>query len=151
MSGETPEAPKTSQTPAGTGTDGGASPQTAVRVPAQPDGTAGAAGPDATATTAAPDASAAPGAAAVGERVVARLTWQKLTLLPGLIALVLLGTWLWFRGADLDAIARNALADGNVGLRVRQHIEMTAISTFFVLIIAIPLGIALTRPWLRKA
>ena len=28
---------------------------------------------------------------------------------------------------------------------------MTAISTFFVLIIAIPLGIALTRPWLRKA
>jgi osmoprotectant transport system permease protein len=85
------------------------------------------------------------------ERRLARLTWQKLTILPGVLALVLLGTWLWFRGAELDTIARNSLADGNVPLRLRQHIEMTAISTFFVLIIAIPLGIALTRPWLRKA
>ena len=86
-----------------------------------------------------------------GERVTARLTWQKLTILPGVIALVLLGTWLWFQNAELDAIASNSLADGNVALRVRQHIEMTVISTFFVLIIAIPLGIALTRPLLRKA
>jgi osmoprotectant transport system permease protein len=85
------------------------------------------------------------------ERRLARLTWQKLTILPGVLALVLLGTWLWFRGAELDTIARNSLADGNVPLRLRQHIEMTAISTFFVLIIAIPLGIALTRPWLRQA
>ncbi|MFC4497645.1 ABC transporter permease [Streptomyces ovatisporus] len=116
-------------------------------MPAQPDAPAEAPAPD---TTAAPD-DATPPAHAAGERVVARLTWQKLTILPGLIALVLLGTWLWFRGAELDTIARNALADGNVGLRVRQHIEMTVISTFFVLIIAIPLGIALTRPWLRRA
>ena len=34
---------------------------------------------------------------------------------------------------------------------LRQHIELTAISTFFVLIIAIPLGIALTRRVLRRA
>ena len=86
-----------------------------------------------------------------GERVTARLTWQKLTILPGVIALVLLGTWLWFQNAELDAIASNSLADGNVALRVRQHVEMTVISTFFVLIIAIPLGIALTRPLLHKA
>ncbi|GAA4001235.1 hypothetical protein GCM10022232_44470 [Streptomyces plumbiresistens] len=32
-----------------------------------------------------------------------------------------------------------------------QHIELTAISTFFVLIIAIPLGILLTRKAFRKA
>lgn len=90
-----------------------------------------------------------PAPAADGPR--SRLTWQKLTVLPGVVALVLLGTWLWFQGAELDSIARNSLADGNVLLRLRQHIEMTAISTFFVLIIAIPLGIALTRPWLRRA
>ncbi|SCK20588.1 ABC transporter permease [Streptomyces sp. WMMB 322] len=86
-----------------------------------------------------------------GERLRDRVTWQKLTILPGVLALVLLGTWLWFRGAELDTIARNSLAGGNVALRLRQHIEMTVISTFFVLIIAIPLGIALTRKKLRRA
>ena len=36
-------------------------------------------------------------------------------------------------------------------LALQQHIKLTAISTFFVLIIAIPLGIALTRSKLRRA
>lgn len=80
-----------------------------------------------------------------------RLTWQKLTFLPATVAVGLLATWLWFRGAELDSIARNAIADGNVWLRLRQHIELTVVSTFFVLVIAIPLGIALTRRRLRAA
>ncbi|MFT2019886.1 ABC transporter permease [Streptomyces sp. 796.1] len=80
-----------------------------------------------------------------------RVTWQKLTFLPATVAVGLLVTWLWFRGAELDSIARNAIADGNVWLRLRQHIELTAVSTFFVLLIAIPLGIALTRRALRPA
>lgn len=84
-------------------------------------------------------------------RPAARVSWQKLTFLPVLLALVLLITWLWFDDADLDPIARNSLADGNVWLRVKEHIWLTAVSTFFVLIIAIPLGIALTRRKLRRA
>ncbi|MBJ6632767.1 MULTISPECIES: ABC transporter permease [unclassified Streptomyces] len=74
-----------------------------------------------------------------------RVTWQKLTLLPLLLIAVLLATWLWFEQADLDALTRNALSDGRVSKALWQHIELTAISTFFVLIIAIPLGILLTR------
>ena len=85
------------------------------------------------------------------ESVWARLTWPKLLIIPGLAAAALLYMWLWFRGADLDAVARNSLAGGNVWVRTRQHIEMTVISTFFVLLIAIPLGIALTRKRLRRA
>lgn len=84
-------------------------------------------------------------------RPARRVSWQKLTFLPVFLLLVLLGTWLWFRGADLDAISENALGGGNVWLRLRQHIQLTVISTFFVLIIAIPLGILLTRPRLRRA
>ncbi|MEV0319142.1 ABC transporter permease [Streptomyces sp. NPDC050658] len=80
-----------------------------------------------------------------------RVGWQKLTFLPAFLVLVLLLTWWWFEQADLDSISRNALADGNVWLRLRQHIQLTVISTFFVLIIAIPLGILLTRKKLRKA
>ncbi|WP_370419462.1 ABC transporter permease [Streptomyces sp. QH1-20] len=80
-----------------------------------------------------------------------RITWQKLTFLPAALTLVLLATWLWFRGADLDSIARNSIDNGNVWLRLRQHIYLTVVSTFFVLIIAIPLGILLTRRRLRPA
>ncbi|MEU3097289.1 ABC transporter permease [Streptomyces sp. NPDC006967] len=80
-----------------------------------------------------------------------RMTWQKLTFLPAVLIAVLLATWLWFEQADLDALTRNALSDGQVSKALWQHIELTAISTFFVLIIAIPLGILLTRPRFRGA
>ncbi|MGA5796373.1 ABC transporter permease [Streptomyces cellulosae] len=81
----------------------------------------------------------------------ARVTWQKLTLLPLLLIAVLLATWLWFEQADLDALTRNALSDGRVSKALWQHIELTLISTFFVLIIAIPLGILLTRGQASRA
>ncbi|MDW4905210.1 ABC transporter permease [Streptomyces sp. ADMS] len=81
----------------------------------------------------------------------ARLGWQQLTLLPGLLLAVLLATWLWFRQAELDAISENALSNGQVPKALRQHVELTAISTFFVLVIAIPLGILLTRRAFRRA
>ncbi|MFC6061619.1 ABC transporter permease [Streptomyces ochraceiscleroticus] len=80
-----------------------------------------------------------------------RITWQKATFLPFVLLAALLATWLWFRGAHLDSIAHQAVDDGKVWLALRQHIWLTAVSTFFVLIIAIPLGIALTRAKLRKA
>ncbi|MBM7168999.1 ABC transporter permease [Streptomyces sp. G44] len=84
-------------------------------------------------------------------RQARRVTWQKVTFLPAVLVAVLLLTWGWFQQTDLDSISRNALADGNVWLRLRQHIQLTVISTFFVLVIAIPLGILLTRGKLRRA
>ncbi|MER6956963.1 MULTISPECIES: ABC transporter permease [unclassified Streptomyces] len=80
-----------------------------------------------------------------------RLTWQQLTLVPAFIVALMLATWLWFVQADLDAISKNALSDGQVSKALWQHVELTAISTFFVLIIAIPLGVLLTRRAFRKA
>lgn len=80
-----------------------------------------------------------------------RVSWQKLTFLPVMLIAVLLATWLWFTQADLDALTRNALSGGQVTKALWQHIQLTAISTFFVLIIAIPLGILLTRPTLSRA
>ncbi|MFF8897718.1 ABC transporter permease [Streptomyces lydicus] len=88
-----------------------------------------------------------PSAAAGGRRI----SWQKWTFMPAFLVAALLATWLWFRGARLDSIAHQAVDNGKVWLALRQHIQLTAISTFFVLIIAIPLGIALTRSRLRRA
>ncbi|MBH5134321.1 ABC transporter permease [Streptomyces sp. HB-N217] len=81
----------------------------------------------------------------------ARVGWRKLTFLPVVLIAVLLATWLWFRQADLDALTRNALGNGQVTKALWQHVQLTVISTFFVLIIAIPLGILLTRRMFRKA
>jgi osmoprotectant transport system permease protein len=64
---------------------------------------------------------------------------------------VLLATWLWFQQAELDEISENALSDGQVSKALWQHVELTVISTFLVLIIAIPLGVLLTRNAFRKA
>ncbi|WAZ22062.1 ABC transporter permease [Streptomyces cinnabarinus] len=80
-----------------------------------------------------------------------RVTWQKLTVLPALLVALLLATWLWFAQADLDPISENALSDGQVSKALWQHVELTVVSTFFVLIIAIPLGVLLTRRAFRKA
>ncbi|MFD7704072.1 ABC transporter permease [Streptomyces caelestis] len=80
-----------------------------------------------------------------------RVTWQKLTFLPAVLIALLLATWLWFEQADLDALTRNALSNGQVSKALWQHIELTVISTFFVLIIAIPLGVLLTRRMFRRA
>ncbi|MBQ0848711.1 ABC transporter permease [Streptomyces sp. NPDC057620] len=80
-----------------------------------------------------------------------RISWLKLTLLPAVLVVGLLCTWLWFRQADLDPLSENALSNGQVWKALRQHIELTVISTFFVLIIAIPLGILLTRGVFRRA
>ncbi|MEU1052314.1 ABC transporter permease [Streptomyces sp. NPDC005876] len=80
-----------------------------------------------------------------------RIGLRKLTFLPALLLAVLLATWLWFRQADLDALSENALSDGQVTKALWQHVQLTVISTFFVLIIAIPLGVLLTRRMFRKA
>ncbi|MFC4500391.1 MULTISPECIES: ABC transporter permease [Streptomyces] len=80
-----------------------------------------------------------------------RIGWPRLTVLPGFLVALLLATLLWFQREDLDAVSANALSGGQVQKALWQHVELTAISTFFVLVIAIPGGILLTRPWCRKA
>ncbi|WP_405888491.1 ABC transporter permease subunit [Streptomyces sp. NBC_01136] len=49
------------------------------------------------------------------------------------------------RQAHLDPISENALSNGQVSKALWQQIQLTVVSTFFVLILAIPLGILLTR------
>ncbi|WP_433889641.1 ABC transporter permease [Streptomyces sp. CA-111067] len=79
-----------------------------------------------------------------------RLTWKKLVITPVVLAAALLATYLWITNISLDAVAHNSLDNGNVQLRLWQHVKLTAISTFWVLVIALPLGVALTRSRLRK-
>ncbi|MFY1678518.1 ABC transporter permease [Streptomyces sp. WMMC905] len=80
-----------------------------------------------------------------------RVTWPRLILVPSVVTIALMATWLWFRQAELDPLSRNALADGRVTEALREHVRLTAASALLVLIIAVPLGVLLTRPALRRA
>ncbi|PZT72001.1 MULTISPECIES: ABC transporter permease [unclassified Streptomyces] len=80
-----------------------------------------------------------------------RITWRKLVVLPAVLAVVLVLTYIWIENVSLDSIAENSLAGDTVEVRWWQHVRLTAISTFWVLVIAIPLGIALTRRGLSRA
>ncbi|TRV81540.1 ABC transporter permease [Streptomyces sp. 130] len=80
-----------------------------------------------------------------------RITWRKLVVLPAILAVVLVLTYVWIENVHLDSIAENSIAGDTVEVRWWQHVKLTAISTFWVLVIAIPLGIALTRRGLTRA
>lgn len=54
-------------------------------------------------------------------------------------------------GADKDSIERSALSwDDKVFPQIKEHLALTGWSTLWVLLIAVPLGIALTRPAFRR-
>ena len=92
--------------------------------------------------------------AAAPTRSRGRLDRETAILIFGLpvLILVVLGAWVaWRMTANLDSIEARQLAWPTVARLTWQHIEITAVSTFFVLVIAIPLGIAMTRPGMRKA
>jgi osmoprotectant transport system permease protein len=73
-----------------------------------------------------------------------------LFLLPVLVALVLLGYVWWRQTANLDGIEESALDWTKVGNQAWQHVELTVVSSLITVLVAIPVGIAVTRGPLRK-
>ncbi len=76
-----------------------------------------------------------------------------LTLIVTPVVLVILsvGLYLFVSGADKDFSERSALDwQSKLSPQLFDHIELAVVSTLLVLLIAIPLGILLTRPIFRK-
>ncbi|WP_329521801.1 ABC transporter permease [Spirillospora sp. NBC_01491] len=62
------------------------------------------------------------------------------------------GLWmLYVENSDLDSIAARVLAPDYVAQKTWEHIELAVVSTLLVLVIAIPLGVLLSRSWARPA
>ncbi len=72
-------------------------------------------------------------------------------LTPCLLLVALGGLYLYVHSRTLDSIERRSLNGPFLTQRVIEHIELTAVSTVLVILIAIPLGVMLTRPALRRA
>ncbi len=69
--------------------------------------------------------------------------------MPALLALVLLAVWWSVSTRDLDSVEQDRLSLDYILRMTWAHLELTGASTALVLLIAIPVGIALTRPFAR--
>lgn len=74
----------------------------------------------------------------------------RYTARPLFIALVLAGLYFYVTGQELDSIEQRQLVPAVIQQRLSEHIYISALSTFFVIILAVPLGIFATRPSLRR-
>lgn len=84
------------------------------------------------------------------EEPAGRSIWQWLAI-PIAVALIVGGVVLYLATADLDFISRQQLSTRALLQRTWEHIVLTGISTAAVLVIALPLGILVTRRWARSA
>ncbi len=79
---------------------------------------------------------------------------ESLLLFVGIPVVVLVGFGayaLWHQTADLDTVETSALAWADVWIAIWQHVKLTAVSAVVVVVIAVPLGIMLTRPGFKRA
>ena len=84
----------------------------------------------------------ASGAPAAAGQPVLRL-WDLLT--PLICAAVMIGLYFYVHGQQLDSIEGNFLNESSLVSQLTQHILISVLIAFFVLIIAVPLGVLVTR------
>jgi osmoprotectant transport system permease protein len=71
-------------------------------------------------------------------------------LMPAFVGASWLALYLWLAQRDLGTVEQRSLTWSNVRVAFAQHLDISLWATAFVLLLAIPLGIALTRPWARR-
>lgn len=96
----------------------------------------------------APELGAAPRAAMAPVRRERR-TLGGYLFMPAFLVLVCLGLYLYISSQELDSMESGQLNRDVIATRVWEHIQITVVSTIFTILIAIPLGVFLTRPFTR--
>jgi osmoprotectant transport system permease protein len=84
-------------------------------------------------------------------RTGAATTWRGLVVQPVAIAAALGVFVVWLTTADLTDVERSTLNPADLLAYTGQHLALTFVSAVIVLVIAIPMGILLTRPPLNRA
>ncbi|WP_040701540.1 ABC transporter permease [Nocardia vinacea] len=69
---------------------------------------------------------------------------------PLVIGVIAIGYVLWYRSTTFTATERASLGWANLQTTILAHIKLTVVATVIVVVVAIPLGIALTRPALKR-
>lgn len=75
---------------------------------------------------------------------------RSLILYPVVLVVILGAVLIWLSRADLTATEQVTLNPGDLWAMTVEHLYLTVVATVIVLVVAIPLGIALTRPAMRR-
>ncbi len=70
--------------------------------------------------------------------------------MPVFLALVCAGLYVYVSNQELDTIEARSLNATNILNAIWEHIQLAAVSTVFVVLIAIPLGVVMTRPFTKS-
>ena len=106
------------------------------------------------------DTQAAASGGAGEQRATARLPGQgssraasvlRNAVTPVLLALVLLGLYLYVQSQELDSIESRQLNADSILSQLRQHVELSVLAALAIVALAVPLGVVLTRPWAKRA
>ncbi|MDT0201683.1 ABC transporter permease [Nocardioides sp. AE5] len=86
-----------------------------------------------------------------GARVITREMVIMLTVPPVLVAIVF-GAFVWWRQtAELDSVEANQLRWSELRTLMWEHVQLTVVAAIIVVLVAVPLGIMLTRRQFRAA
>ncbi|WP_405182000.1 ABC transporter permease [Nocardia sp. NBC_01377] len=69
---------------------------------------------------------------------------------PIIILVVGIGYIFWYRSQEFTATEQASLGWDNLRTTILEHVRLTVVATVIVVVVAIPLGIALTRPALKR-
>lgn len=81
---------------------------------------------------------------------VRRRSLGRYLFMPAALGLVLLALYVYVSSRELDSIEVRSLNTARLGRAVWEHVQLTAASTAVTLVVAIPLGVAFTRPLTRQ-
>ena len=79
-----------------------------------------------------------------------RRTWAGRLTAPALLVLACLLLYAYVQAQELDSIEARALDRTVLARAVWEHVQITAVSTVLVVLLAVPLGIVLSRPFAAR-
>ena len=77
-------------------------------------------------------------------------TWRSLLVQPALLLVAVVAFLVWRTTADLSETESRQLGWAALSGSVLEHLRLTALSALVVVLVAVPLGVALTRRPLRR-
>ena len=77
-------------------------------------------------------------------------TLARYLVMPVFLVAVCVGMYLWLGSLDLDSIERRSINRDVIFGSLIRHLEITAIATVIVVVLAVTAGVILTRPAFRK-
>lgn len=79
-----------------------------------------------------------------------RRTLGGYLFMPVFLALSCVALFVYVKAQDLDSIERRSLNADSLTSATWRHVQLAVVSTTVVILVAVPLGVALTRPFTRR-